>query len=415
MSMFLQNFLGRIIRVGNLEVETASGAVFKLGDGSGPPVAVRFADSAAQLRLLSDPEMAFGELYMDQRLIVTKGTIFDALMLGTRNVSLDGQPKWLETLSRLRSWTRRLGQRNTLLNAKRNVEAHYDIDGRIYDLFLDRDRQYSCAYFEHPGDSLDAAQLAKKRHIAAKLLLKPGQSVLDIGCGWGGLASYIADKCGADVTGVTLSQEQLPIARARAERLGLASKAKFKLADYRDVNEKFDRIVSVGMFEHVGLGYYDAFFKCVADSLKSDGVALIHTIGNTVAPIPTNPWIQKYIFPGGYVPSLSEIIPAIERAGLIVSDVEVLRLHYAETLKHWRERFLGRRAEAVAISGERFCRMWEFYLALSEAAFRLGVIAIFQIQLVKKVDAAPITRDYMSETENRLREKEASAEALPAE
>jgi cyclopropane-fatty-acyl-phospholipid synthase len=407
MSKVLETFLRRFIRVGNLEVETASGARFRVGDGSGPAVAVRFTDSAAQWLLLRDPEMAFGELYMDQRLIVTKGTIFDALMLGTRNVSLEAPPKWLEALQRFRSWTRRLTQRNSLLSAKKNIESHYDIDGRIYDLFLDGDSQYSCAYFEHADDSLERAQLAKKRHIAAKLLVKPGQSVLDIGCGWGGLGIYLAEKCGANVTGITLSKEQLPIARARAEDLNLSSKAKFELTDYRDVDQTFDRIVSVGMFEHVGLGYYDAFFKCVAQSLKGDGVALIHTIGNTRAPIATNPWVVKYIFPGGYVPSLSEIVPAIERAGLIISDVEVLRLHYAETLRHWRERFMTRRAEAAAIRDERFCRMWEFYLSISEAAFRLGITAVFQIQLVKKVDAAPLTRDYIGESEKNLRMNEA--------
>jgi cyclopropane-fatty-acyl-phospholipid synthase len=407
MSKVLETFLRRFIRVGNLEVETASGARFRVGDGSGPAVAVRFTDSAAQWLLLRDPEMAFGELYTDQRLIVTKGTIFDALMLGTRNVSLEAPPKWLEALQRFRSWTRRLTQRNSLLSAKKNIESHYDIDGRIYDLFLDGDSQYSCAYFEHADDSLERAQLAKKRHIAAKLLVKPGQSVLDIGCGWGGLGIYLAGKCGANVTGITLSKEQLPIARARAEDLNLSSKAKFELTDYRDVDQTFDRIVSVGMFEHVGLGYYDAFFKCVAQSLKGDGVALIHTIGNTGAPIATNPWVVKYIFPGGYIPSLSEIVPAIERAGLIISDVEVLRLHYAETLRHWRERFMTRRAEAAATLDERFCRMWEFYLSISEAAFRLGITAVFQIQLVKKVDAAPLTREYIGESEKNLRMKEA--------
>ena len=275
-----------------------------------------------------------------------------------------------EVALRLRSWTRRLGQRNTLLSAKRNVEAHYDIDGRIYDLFLDRDRQYSCAYFEQPGDSLDAAQEAKKRHVAAKLLLKPGQSVLDIGCGWGGLALYVADECGADVTGITLSQEQLPIARARAERLGLASKAKFKLADYRDVNQKFDRIVSVGMFEHVGLGYYDAFFKCVADSLKETALRLF-----TRSAIPLRLFRQihgsKIHFSGRLCAEPFANNSGDRARGPDCFGCRGAQAPLRETLKEWRRALSGPPRGSGRKSGERFCRMWEFYLALSEAAFRL--------------------------------------------
>jgi cyclopropane-fatty-acyl-phospholipid synthase len=403
MSGILRGFLTKFIRVGDLEVETASGARFTVGDGSGPSVAVRFADRGAEWRLLLDPEFAFGELFTDARLVVTRGTIYDALMIGTRNANAAQPPKWLVTLQRLRSATRRLTQRNDPETAQKNAESHYDIDGRIYDLFLDADRQYSCAYFERLDATLDEAQLTKKRHIAAKLLIEPDHRVLDIGCGWGGLGLYLATQCGAEVTGITLASEQLSFAQARAKESGLADKATFLLADYRDVPGRYDRIVSVGMFEHVGQRHYDAFFRRVAESLKDDGVALIHTIGNTGAPTPTNPWVVKHIFPGGYVPSLSEILSSIERAGLIVSDIEVLRLHYAETLKHWRERFLSRRAEAVAVLDERFCRMWEFYLAISEASFRLGVTVVFQIQLVKKVDAAPLTRDYIGAREASLR------------
>ena len=379
MSCVLQNFLERFVRLGNLEVETASGASFRLGDGTGPAAAIRFADSAAEWRLLFDPELAVGELFMDGRLIVTRGAIFDVLTIATRNITLAEQPRWLAAVQNLRGRLKRWSQRNSPVSARRNVEHHYDIDPRIYDLFLDSDRLYSCAYFETPDQSLDESQLAKKRHIASKLLIEPGHRVLDIGSGWGGLALYLARVCDAQVTGVTLSREQIAVARRRAEDEGLASKAAFALTDYRDVDRTFDRIVSVGMFEHVGLGYYDAFFQCVARLLSDDGVALIYTIGNTGAPIPTAPWIVKYIFPGGYIPSLSEILPSIERAGLIVSDVEILRLHYAKTLRHWRERFMARRAEAAAISGEKFCRMWEFYLSLCEAAFRVGINAVFQI------------------------------------
>ena len=281
MSCVLQNFLERFVRLGNLEVETASGVSFRLGDGTGPAAAICFADSAAEWRLLFDPELAVGELFMDGRLIVTRGAIFDVLTIATRNIALAEQPRWLAAIQKWRGRLKRWGQRNSPASARRNVEHHYDIDPRIDDLFLDSDRLYSCAYFETPDQSLDESQLAKKRHIASKLLVEPGQRVLDIGSGWGGLALYLARACEAQVTGITLSREQIAIARRRAEDEGLASKAAFALTDYRDVDQTFDRIVSVGMFEHVGLGYYDAFFQCVAKLLTDDGVALIYTIGNT--------------------------------------------------------------------------------------------------------------------------------------
>ena len=288
------------------------------------------------------------------------------------------------------------------LGAKRNVAHHYDLEGRFYDLFLDPDRQYSCAYFERPGQSLTDAQLAKKRHIAAKLLAEPGQRILDIGCGWGGLALYLAGVCGAQVTGVTLSEEQLGIANGRSEEQGLASHAKFRLLDYRAVSELFDRIVSVGMFEHVGVSYYGAFFAKAAELLADDGVMLLHSIGRMDGPGSCNPWIDKYVFPGGYIPALSEVLPPIERAGLCVTDIEILRLHYAETLRAWRERFLARREEARALYDEPFCRMWEFYLAASECAFRHCGLMVFQIQLAKRQDSVPLTRDYIAAREAAL-------------
>ena len=407
MNNVLENFLKRLIRYGDLEVETASGRKFKAGDGSGPSVGLRFADAGSEWRLLRDPEFAFGELYMDGLFTVTRGGIDDALMIAARNIELRNS-KWVASLQRTRMLLRRWRQLNAGDRAKRNVAHHYDIDGRLYALFLDTDQQYSCAYFEHPDDSLEDAQLAKKRHIAAKLLIEPGQSVLDIGCGWGGLGLYLANYCNANVIGVTLSKEQLAIAQVRAQERGLSSKVEFRLQDYRDVPETFDRIVSVGMFEHVGVGYFGAFFRKLAQALNSDGVALLHTIGNQGAPFPTNPWVEKYIFPGAYVPSMSEILPAIERAGLKVTDIEILRIHYAETLKAWRDRFMARRDEATALFDERFCRMWEFYLALAEAMFRVGQNVVFQIQLTKKVDAVPMTRDYIADRERQLRTRDSS-------
>jgi cyclopropane-fatty-acyl-phospholipid synthase len=400
----LNAFLGKVVRNGTLEVETADGARFTAGDGTGQPLAVRFVDWGAARRLVLSPALAFGELFMDGRLVVTQGTIYDVLDLVSSNLKLNEPHRIAKARTRIRATLRRLQQRNSARRAKRNVAHHYDLDGRLYDLFLDPDRQYSCAYFEGPGQSLTEAQLAKKRHIAAKLLVEPGHRVLDIGCGWGGLALYLADLCGAEVTGVTLSEEQLGIAASRAQELGLASRAKFRLQDYRAVSDTFDRIVSVGMFEHVGVGYYGTFFAKAAELLADDGVMLLHSIGRMDGPGVCNPWIGKYIFPGGYAPALSEVLPAIERAGLCVTDIEILRLHYAETLRAWRERFLARSEEGKALYDERFCRMWEFYLAACECGFRHAGLMVFQIQLAKRQDAVPLTRDYIGTREALLRE-----------
>jgi cyclopropane-fatty-acyl-phospholipid synthase len=397
-------FLSAFIKKGSIEIETAGGKTFKIGDGSGKQLGLHFKDRTAQLRFLASPELAFGELFMDGRVEVTKGTIYDVLALAARNY--DRRPRWMNELQRLRAkWLRRR-HRNDTKRALRNVAHHYDLDSRLYGLFLDSDRQYSCAYFEHEDDNLEQAQLAKKRHIAAKLLVEPGQTLLDIGCGWGGLALYFARVCGAKVTGITLSKEQLAIAQGRAEEAGLTSQIAFQHRDYRDLDAHFDRIVSVGMFEHVGRDYYDAYFAGIARLLDEKGVALVHTIGRMTEPAATNPWIDKYIFPGGYLPSLSEIMPAIERSGLFVTDIEVLRMHYAQTLQAWRERFQARREEAKALYDERFCRMWEFYLAGSECTFRFEGQAVFQIQLAKSVDALPLTRSYIASAEAALRQIE---------
>ncbi len=403
MSSLLINFLEQFFVEGGIEVTTAAGGRHMIGKAAGIPLAIRFADHAAELRLVLNPALALGELFMAGRLKVTRGTIYDVLELATRNLALQPPVQLIKIHERLRMALRRVQQRNGADRSKRNVAHHYDLDGRLYDLFLDTDRQYSCAYFEYPDQSLEDAQLAKKRHIAAKLLVEPGHRVLDIGSGWGGLAIYLAKHCGADVTGVTLSQEQIGVAQSRAARKGIAGSVEFQLQDYRAVSGQFDRIVSVGMFEHVGLGCYDAFFAKVANLLADDGVMVLHSIGCMTGPCVNSPWITKYIFPGGYTPVLSEVLPAIERAGLIVTDIEILRLHYAETLKAWRERFMARRAEAAAIYDERFCRMWEFYLAGSEAGFRHGGLMVFQIQLAKRIDSVPVTRNYIAEREDALR------------
>jgi cyclopropane-fatty-acyl-phospholipid synthase len=397
-------FLRRFIRCGSLTVTTARGRTCTFGDGTGRPVAVRFTSAAAQRALLWDPELKLGEAYMDGTFVVERGSIAELLALLLRQERLGARNWALPRL--LRYLFRRPQQFNLRSRSRTNVAHHYDLDGQLYSLFLDGDQQYSCAYFERPDQSLDDAQLAKKRHLAAKLRVTPDASVLDIGCGWGGLALYLAEIAGARVTGITLSQEQYQRAQNRAQERGRQD-VTFKLLDYRDVGGRFDRIVSVGMFEHVGVSFYDGFFAKCAKLLADDGIALLHTIGRYNPPGITNPWIAKYIFPGGYIPALSEVLRAIERAGLIVSDIEILQLHYAETLKAWRERFLAHRDEVVRLYDQRFVRMWEFYLACSEMAFRLGEMVVFQIQMAKHKGLTPPTRNYIAREEARLREIEA--------
>ena len=405
MDRMLVAFLRRYIRRGCFTVTTAGGKTYGFGDGSGPPIAVRFTSASAQHAVLLDPELKLGEAYMDGTLVVERGSIADVLSVLFQQPWI--APRWAWPPRAARYLLRRLQQFNPRARARRNVARHYDLDGRLYSLFLDADQQYSCAYFESADQSLDDAQLAKKRHLAAKLLLKPGATVLDIGCGWGGLALYLAEMCGASVTGITLSEEQYQRAQTRALERGRAQQAAFRLIDYRDVEGAYDRIVSVGMFEHVGVGFYDAFFGKCAGLLKDDGVALLHFIGRKSSPGVTNPWFAKYIFPGGYIPALSEVLPAIERAPLIVTDIEVLQLHYAETLKAWRERFLAHRDEVVRLYDQRFVRMWEFYLASSEMAFRDGDMVVFQIQMAKRKGVTPATRNYIAREETRLRGLEA--------
>jgi cyclopropane-fatty-acyl-phospholipid synthase len=406
MDRLLRFLLKTFIRRGRFKVTTSRGTVLTFGDGTGRPVSVRFATRRAEWGILLDPELKFGESYMNGSFVVEQGSIADvlAVMLGQNSeVPYWARPQWL-----LRYLYRRLQQFNPRRRARHNVAHHYDLDARLYSLFLDADRQYSCGYFEAPGTTLDDAQLAKKRHLAAKLLLREDRDLrlLDIGCGWGGLGLYLAEVAGADVTGITLSQEQYAIANERAAEKGLAERARFKLQDYRDVAGPFDRIVSVGMFEHVGVNHYESFFRKSAQLLADDGVMVLHSICRSEGPGITNPWIAKYIFPGGYIPALSEVLPYIEKAGLLVTDIEILRLHYAETLKAWRQRFLAHREEVERIYDRRFVRMWEFYLAASEMTFREQNMMNFQIQVTKKQGVTPITRDYIAREERRLRDVE---------
>jgi cyclopropane-fatty-acyl-phospholipid synthase len=405
MYKLLDLLLRRVVHAGDLTLIDSQGRLYRYGDGTGAAVVVRIADKWLEKRLLLDPHLAIGEGYMGGPLRMERGSIYNLLDLLASNAQRRPLPNWTAGFDAARFIMRRITQYNPTERARRNVAHHYDIDGAIYDLFLDRDRQYSCAYFAKDM-GLDAAQLAKKRHLAAKLALGPGQRVLDIGSGWGGLAVYLAKAAGADVTGVTLSREQLNVANERVAREGLQQTVRFELQDYRALDGHFDRIVSVGMLEHVGVNHYATYFRKVAQLLAEDGVALIHTIGRLGPPTATDPFIAKYIFPGGYIPALSEIVPAIERAGLIVADIEILRLHYAKTLRAWRERFLANRDKAAALRDERFCRMWEFYLAGSEVAFRYQGLVVFQVQLAKRIDALPITRDYMMDGERRLLEQD---------
>jgi cyclopropane-fatty-acyl-phospholipid synthase len=409
MERVLTTVLSRLVGRGNLTIVTASGSEHQLGDGTGPEVRVRFVDASAERQLLLNPELYLGELFMDERVIVERGTIFDFLSVVMSGSTGQRRPMAIRMLDALRFLKRRSISANKPWRSRRNVAHHYDLDHRLYRLFLDKDFQYSCAYFEHPGQSLEEAQLAKKRLVTSKLLVEPDHSVLDIGSGWGGLGLYVKEIGGAqDVLGITLSTEQLSVARARAKEQGAEAKVRFALQDYRNVVGAFDRIVSVGMFEHVGPRYYNTYFRKCRELMKPDGVMVMHTIGLLDGPWYPNPWLDKYIFPGGQLPALSEIIPAVERAGLIVTDVECLRLHYAATLAEWRHRFMANRSQAVELYDERFCRMWEFYLAACEAAFRFQHTAVFQVQCARRQEAVPLTRDYIAERMHDLRMREAA-------
>jgi cyclopropane-fatty-acyl-phospholipid synthase len=390
----LQSLFRKIIHNGELIIVGPDGCSHHAGGGA-PSVVIRIVDPAVISRILLNPDLGIGEAYMDGAIVVESGNIYDFLALCLSNLGVSSG-HWVRSLHmRMGRLRRRIAQYNPVGVAQANVAHHYDLSDQLYDLFLDRDRQYSCGYFASSDDTLECAQEQKKQHLAAKLLLGSGQRLLDIGCGWGGLGLYLASVANIDVTGVTLSPSQQHYAQQRAAQEGLGGRVRFLLRDYRHEACRYDRIVSVGMFEHVGIGHYREYFNKIADLLTEDGVALIHTVGRIDGPGATNAWLEKYIFPGGYCPALSEILPAIEQAGLHVTDVEVLRLHYAETLRAWRHRFNANRGRIAELYDERFCRMWEFYLAGCEASFRYSGLVNFQIQLSKRVDAVPLTRDYI--------------------
>lgn len=404
MNRLLQGVVGRLVRTGNLTVTDPDGVSDRFGDGTGTPVHVVLHTHHAQRAITLDPMLAFPEAYMDGEISIVEGDVLELLRVVYQNTGPGGriEAAWTRAIESLRVAFRRLQQVNTAARSKRNVAHHYDLSRAFYELFLDEDMQYSCAYFDRPELTLEEAQLAKKRHLAAKLDLKPGQQILDIGCGWGGLGLHLARTFDVDVLGITLSSEQHTVATDRAHAQGLENRAHFELRDYRDLRERFDRIVSVGMFEHVGVNHYRTFFDRVAALLKPDGVMVLHSIGRSGPPTATNAFIRKHIFPGGYIPALSEVLPPIEKAGLMVSDIEILREHYADTLKHWRARFLANRDKVVEIYDERFARMWDFYLAGSEAAFRWQDLMVFQIQITLRNDVLPTKRDYMAKTEKAL-------------
>jgi cyclopropane-fatty-acyl-phospholipid synthase len=392
----LDAVLRRFTRKGSLALRWPDGRQTRCGPGGAPHGGMNLRTRRAVRRMLINPGLALGELYMAGEIEPFDGGIHELLDVLTLNQTLAGDPGLGTLLGIGRQALRRLAQFNPAGRARRNVAHHYDLDERLYARFLDADRQYSCAYFRTGQETLEEAQRAKQRHIAAKLYLnRPGLEVLDIGPGWGGLALTLARDFGARVTGITLSEEQLDHARRRAEAEGLAEQVRFELLDYRAGARPVDRIVSVGMIEHVGINHYRRFFSSIARHLREDGVALVHGVGRSDRPAATNPWLARYIFPGGYSPALSEVLPGVERSGLIVTDIEILRLHYALTLAEWRQRFAAQREAIRAMHDERFCRMFEFYLSGCEFTFRQGGHMVWQMQLTRRIQTLPLTRDAM--------------------
>ena len=414
MASALLSLVKKLIRKGSLRITLASGETHMIGDGSGETIVARLADQQAEDAIARDPTLKLGEMFMEGRFILEEGDIYEFLSLVKQNTTNEIFDLRMAALLMGRIVWQQLKSRSPINRNKYNVAHHYDLSAKLVDLFLDEDWQYSCAYFNPPGISLYEAQVAKKRHIAAKLLVEPGQKVLEIGSGWGGMAMYLAEAYpGLDVTGITLSEEQLKISRERAAKRGLSDRVRFELQDYRYLKgKKFDRIVSVGMFEHVGIGDYRKFFNKVSELLDDNGVMLLHSIARPKPSFATNAFIEKYIFPGGYIPSVGETTPPLEKAGLLTKDVEILPMHYAHTLRHWRNNFVARKAEAVALYDENFFRMWEFYLAGSEMGFRWDELFIMQIQIAKSQFAVPDNRNYIAEREATLKEFEATRAPL---
>jgi cyclopropane-fatty-acyl-phospholipid synthase len=394
--MLFVKFLRPLLKSGTLTVIDHKGRRHVAGDGSAPRIAVRFHDPALGRKLFIDPALHAGEAYMNGTLTIEDGGdlygLLDLVLAAIGTASRHWVARSMKSVERITNIVRTY---NPLARASRNVAHHYDLSTALYRCFLDADMQYSCAYFRSADDSLEEAQRNKLDHLAVKLRLTPGMHVLDIGCGWGGLALHFWRAYGVGVTGVSLSQEQLRVANERVRAAGAEGAIELRYQDFRQITGTYDRIVSVGMFEHVGLGNYRRYFEAIHKLLKPEGIALVHTIGRADGPGMTDGFTHKYIFPGGYSPALSEIVPSIERAGLYITDIEVLRLHYARTLREWRQRFMAARAEMEALYDARFCRMWEFFLAASEAGFRHAFLVNFQIQLTPGLETLPPTRDYM--------------------
>ena len=399
----IDNLLGKLIRKGRLTVIMPDGKSRSFGPGDGDALTVRLADRATAFAIARNPRLGVGEAYMDGRITIEDGDILDLMQLVVGANRWEAKGEGRKALNKGKRRWKNLFRRNAAKTSRKNVAHHYDVGNELYRLFLDDDMQYSCAYFTDPSNSLEQAQADKKAHIAAKLDLKPGQRVLDIGCGWGGTALYLNRVADVEVLGVTLSEEQLKVARERAEEAGVADRVKFELIDYRSLTGKFDRIVSIGMFEHVGAAHFDEFFSTCRDLLTDDGVMLLHTIGKYGKAAAPDPFTDKWIFPGYHIPSISQLTASTEKLRFIVTDIEILRVHYAYTLRHWLRRTQQARAKIIALHDERFYRMWEFYLAGGVVAFDNGSMCNYQVQYVRNRNALPITRDYMIEAEQRYR------------
>ena len=394
--MNLMNFLNNLFKYDGFVLIDSSSKKYVIGKPiKENPIIVKLLDKNLNYKLLWNPDLYFGEAYMNGSLIIENGTLSEFLEIALRNIGRSDINIYGKILNTIKGTFRYLTKFNKGLVSKNNVSHHYDISESLYDLFLDANRQYSCAYFKNENDTLEQAQENKMNHITKKLNIQANQKVLDIGSGWGTLAIHIAQKTNASVTGITLSENQLEYSKKKAKELNLGNQVEFKLADYRELNEKFDRLVSVGMFEHVGRKFYRKYFNTVSKLLNDQGIALIHTIGSSNPPRNPQPWITKYIFPGGYTPSLSQIARPIEDSGLIISDMEVLRMHYAHTLRNWKERFLSKNTTVLEMFDEKFFRMWEFYLASCEMAFKWGDQVVFQLQLTNDNTSGPTTRDYI--------------------